>query len=511
MEIEIFNKKFIEILKSNYDEQIKFLKIYPIFRNKKDMLILWQNIYIENINLPEKASIINFILIALENNLIKYSTTEIINLLNLMKEYNESETIIELVKTSIYKGRSYTGVKQLLSNENLELQHKVANSSIKNMNPKEIALELTRICGVIMHNVSYHDLLTASIDDNINDENLNTITLLTKYFKKLSYVVLFTILIEDKTDIDRIKTVRHILKICDEIKHLHNYHALFPFIVGLNNSVIQRLDNIWKLKYDNFEEYSSIINPCNNYKNYRSLLKKNIKNNILPYIGIIISDIKHTLEQPLYDSDDFNMYLYNAVINLLDNFKNLHFDYKIEKNNQIMEWFLNINITYTEEQFYNISTSLKSTIHKPLIDQLANNHSVSISEDEPLTPKSPHQISFSSHSFSDSVGEIINISHVNKRKKHLSDRPYTKKVASVENNTTTTNINYNILKTWSKDDVKKWLKSIELEMYCDLFYDEDIDGVALYHITNDYLKNDMNITKLGHRLKILALSKANIR
>lgn len=284
------------------------------------------------------------------------------------------------------------------------------------------------------------------------------------------------------------------------MKHLHNYHALFPLIVGLNNSSIQRLDNVWKLKYDNFEEYSNIINPCNNYKNYRSLLKKNIKNNIIPYIGIIISDIKHTLEQPLYTNDNFNLDVYNMVINILDNFKSLHFDYKIEKNNQILEWFLNINITYTEEQFYDISTSLKSTIHKPLIEQLNINNLNTNVEEQP----SPKSIEYSSHSFSDSVGEIINISHVTKKKKHLSERPYTKKSQS-QNTTNTTNINNNTLKSWSKDDVQNWLKSINLEMYCELFDNEDIDGVALCYMTNDYLKNDLNITKLGHRLKILAL------
>jgi hypothetical protein len=40
-------------------------------------------------------------------------------------------------------------------------------------------------------------------------------------------------------------------------------------------------------------------------------------------------------------------------------------------------------------------------------------------------------------------------------------------------------------------------------MYSDLFLKEEINGLALYGLTNEYLRDDMEITKLGHRLKIL--------
>ena len=504
---EIFNKRFYDVLTGEPQEQFNFLKIFPIYKKRKDILQLWKNIYVNTASTDKNMeSIINFIVLAFEYNLIDYNATDVYSLLSTMKEYNCEK--IEEIKESIINGRSYTNNKKMLGP--ISFGGKSNIKSIKEISPKDMALEITRIFSDLVKNINYHELIIASSDDTKIVHG--PINLLIDYFHKLSYIVLFTILIEDKTESDRIRTVKHILKIGDELKHLHNYHGLFALVSSLNNTAIQRLDNLWKFKNDNFIELTNIIDPSKNYKNYRNLMKKNIKMSTIPYIGIIITDIKHALECPLYDidNDNFNMTLYNMIINLLDNFKNIQVNYKIEKNEQIMNWFLSINTVYDDNYFYNVSNAIKSSVHKDLIEQInvkINVLTENLSCEDSITqtldiPKSVGQPVHNTD-VHDSVEELIRLSplpHQNKRK-HLSDRSYLNKKR--EDN--------GVVKSWTVNEVQVWLRSIGLECYCDIFLKEDIDGIALYHLTNDVLKNDMQINVLGHRLKIMALGGANIK
>ena len=56
---------------------------------------------------------------------------------------------------------------------------------------------------------------------------------------------------------------------------------------------------------------------------------------------------------------------------------------------------------------------------------------------------------------------------------------------------------------WTTLDITNWLKNIGFEMYCDIFLNEEINGSVLLELTNEYLKNDLHINKLGHRITIL--------
>ncbi|XP_078377932.1 WD repeat, SAM and U-box domain-containing protein 1-like isoform X2 [Oculina patagonica] len=63
------------------------------------------------------------------------------------------------------------------------------------------------------------------------------------------------------------------------------------------------------------------------------------------------------------------------------------------------------------------------------------------------------------------------------------------------------------LVTWSVEDVCSWLISLDLELYCESFRQNAIDGAELSHMTGEVLASDLGIGPAGHRNKILRTIK----
>jgi len=59
--------------------------------------------------------------------------------------------------------------------------------------------------------------------------------------------------------------------------------------------------------------------------------------------------------------------------------------------------------------------------------------------------------------------------------------------------------------TWTVDQVKKWLQGLDptFSAYSASFQQQQINGIALLELSEDNLKNDLNITPLGHRKVII--------
>lgn len=49
------------------------------------------------------------------------------------------------------------------------------------------------------------------------------------------------------------------------------------------------------------------------------------------------------------------------------------------------------------------------------------------------------------------------------------------------------------LVTWSTDEVCSWLISLELELYCETFRQNAIDGQELFNMTSETLASDLGI------------------
>lgn len=59
------------------------------------------------------------------------------------------------------------------------------------------------------------------------------------------------------------------------------------------------------------------------------------------------------------------------------------------------------------------------------------------------------------------------------------------------------------LTSWSVEDVSFWLVSQGLGNFMDTFKDNEVDGECLLTLDNQLLKDDLCITALGHRSRIL--------
>ena len=59
------------------------------------------------------------------------------------------------------------------------------------------------------------------------------------------------------------------------------------------------------------------------------------------------------------------------------------------------------------------------------------------------------------------------------------------------------------LTSWSADDVAQWLVEQGLGQFVEIFQENLVDGECLMVLDNSLLKEDLGITALGHRSRIL--------
>ena len=59
------------------------------------------------------------------------------------------------------------------------------------------------------------------------------------------------------------------------------------------------------------------------------------------------------------------------------------------------------------------------------------------------------------------------------------------------------------LTSWSVEDVCCWLLSQNLGNFVETFKDNEVDGECLLTLDNKLLRDDLRITALGHRSRIL--------
>jgi len=158
---------------------------------------------------------------------------------------------------------------------------------------------------------------------------------------------------------------------CIELKKLNNYNALFAIVCGLNNIVVQKIKILWKCDKShtkNFQKLCNLISPQNNYREYRKTINDNMKNNVIPYIGIIISDLKHIFENNLYveEDNDFNWEICNIVSSILNNFKNIKSDYIIKGNNEIISYISSFVTCDDDDYLYEIALTIVNDSEKQM-------------------------------------------------------------------------------------------------------------------------------------------------
>ena len=389
-ESEIFDKRIIDIITlHDNDSQLNFLKIYPVFKipmKDKTLIEIWKKIYInimeciliKTINFTgmqnKHKNTINFMATALLHDLIKYKTSDMYDLLHTMEHMGDSKPNIELIKVNTLKGRYHMFVKSSKSYDNFKYPGNIdlfepRIKSILDFSAKDIANELTFHVADLIKKISYHELIQHTQNDKLSNSEASKLPInkLIKNFHDLSFIVPTIILLKDQDISQRIKIIKHLLRVCSVLRNLRNYHSLFAIVAGLNNSAVQSIHALWPPKSSHTEKFnamSELINPINNYKKYRELIKRDETEPIIPYIAITMSDIMHLLEYSLYDfdNDDFDTYMCGKLVEILEKFKNLRSDYKLKNQLQISEWLISINICEDDNYLCTVSSKIINSL-----------------------------------------------------------------------------------------------------------------------------------------------------
>lgn len=410
--MDIFIKKLKDnITNGSNEEQLFFLKIYPVFREKVDIYKTWLEVYVAAKSTEaERNKIINFIILALSNNFVDYKSGDIFALIKTMHDLNEDDRTVELVKINAINGRSANGVrKNTLLNMITKKNKENITYDMRNFTPHEIATELTVRSNTLIKYMSYHEIIRISLFDNLKfDSNDPQSGLkLIDDFHKLSYMVPTMILLKDNNNITRIKTIKYLLKICAELKYLHNYNSLFAIIAGLNNLAVQKITQLWKPStshYELFTELCNFISPLGNFGRYRIAIKKNSKYNHVPYIGTIIFDMKHALENDLYDTanQDFNWDLCRRIMDIMNELKNIGENVKLKNSDQVCDWFSSLVICDDEDKLYDTATTIINNKKKTDLSPYSSREENSSESGSPVRIKS--KLHGLKHKYSSSEG-----------------------------------------------------------------------------------------------------------
>ena len=93
---------------------------------------------------------------------------------------------------------------------------------------------------------------------------------------------------------DRTKLITKLLAVCKELRDLNNYNTMMGIIAGLNMSSVSRLKQTFaglkRATTDMIKQYQLLLDPAASFKTLRSSIKAS-GGNILPYIGVSLSDI----------------------------------------------------------------------------------------------------------------------------------------------------------------------------------------------------------------------------
>lgn len=514
------------------EKQLSFLKIYPIFKLRTNLIDHWIKIYktlhykiiecrAENSStifklfrpliklasdkpkqlpakeealLIKKNNAINFLEKGIINNYIKLTQQDIIKINDILEAFDKNNSISNTINFYISMNKSdrrkmKTRSVILKRNGNDEIIHddisfEFNEITILNLNVDEFVLEITRNISEIFVNINVHEFINVAIS-GVHDKNTcPNISIALEEYKKFSYWIPSEILLKNHNRENMIGIVKKFVEIAYKLRKLHNYHLMFAFVSGLNLRCVQRIKFLWNPDEEHtkkFIELEQIILPLSNFINYRHEIKNVVRSLVIPFTGVIISDIKHLIECELYTCHGVRWETIDGLLKIIENFELRNGHNQINKNNRIINYINNLRICRDEELLYEKSTNVKLSQIPASAPVSVRHHNSKTDNIEPI----------------ETFRKIIDSPKQKAHHKHKSE----KKDQLCENKNMT-----RILEAWSTDDVCNWLNTINMAEYVELFRTEDITGYSLSELTDVQLK-ELNINKMGDRLKLLKCIK----
>jgi hypothetical protein len=452
--------------------------------------------------------------------------------------------------------------KKTSSTESCSMFIKIDSRNFMNVLPVNMALQITCEMSKYFRVITPRDLLKSQYSDNINN--------MTKYFNKISYLIPTEILNNRDEEI-QIKCVQYFISVGKELFNLQNFHGLMAIIAGLKNKAITRLDNL--LDNDNIfgiEQLNNLMEFSGNFKNYRNHIK-NLpeKCSIMPFFGIIITDILHACEQPLFTEDksvdEKFISSLNLIISVMTNAQSKLVP--IQNNIAISKYIENCDVL-DDDELWNKSTELlcdNNKLDSKLLPPLLSKRRMTLTflkkRDDDFKnsqEKKKHKRSASMEGSSVSFNTNVEVDRCSKKysdyeqikseqgrtqlTRKNSERLTTnseksprkskqipsldlsncainndndpKNSGSVRNYHTINSVrkskssnNFQYIE-WSISKTCEWLASIGFSKYINVFMTHNILGRVLSDLTHDNLKSEMEIISLGDR--IILIEEINI-
>jgi hypothetical protein len=408
------NKQISNVMcKWPLDKQLYFLKVYPILKLKPRIIDLWIDTYktihennnqknhielneknttlkktISNLKLDIvtkseynklmklKTNMINFLEKGIINNYIYIQESDIAQIIDLFSQFEQNKTYINRFKfyaahtsqkiNGLEKSNSYIFKKDNISDfgelirthTEQQLPYKL---SIINIDPIEFANELTRITSTSIHKINIHELIHLAMKDNYDVTSIPNLTNCLNDFNKITYWVVSEIILNFKNTNDKLAVVKKFVNIASELKNLNNYHMFFAILLGLNHYSVQRIKFLWEPNSEHtikYNQFLDIIMPIDNYKNYRNILDNLKSKHCIPYIGLVLKDIKHLSEISFYTETEFNWKLYNVVVDIIKSYEQITKKYDIIENKNINTFITNMKCCCDDNVLYNKSINI---------------------------------------------------------------------------------------------------------------------------------------------------------
>ncbi|XWV25637.1 hypothetical protein QJ856_gp0116 [Tupanvirus deep ocean] len=517
------------ILNGSFQEQMDLMRIYPALKLKKPIIHYWFKFFDDvSIELKKEVSFDVFLkdhslLMSQEQKAITFLENGLTSRLISLNE-NELSKVTMFLKSKInsksmqYMDNLYTaittprndsivdigcGIIPLIKNERVP-------TSIDNISEDNFVDAVNNYYLRIFNKINIHEFFSKTLSIDARPQCLS---LLFGMFTKFSNMVPTEVLVKNEKKRFRIKIIKKFISIANKFLRTHNYEAAFGIIAGLNCRAIQRIKDLWqphKKYYKSFRYLENIISSEHNYDFYRKLIKN--KKKYIPYIGIIMSDLDHCLQVDVVNPNtkEINIDCYNLLVNIINTFVSIIPPRNnISKTNENIIKFIN-NYEYSDEDtLYNISYELFPLQQmSPIIPDIREK-TIKSHEDESPRSSRFRRLSSKFHSLgrkSYSNSKISNDKHENE---DLSISQFTSLMKRFNKKDFVVNSDkydfvYNSpIRTWSKEQVLDWLAHIELQCYVEIFNEHDITGFSLTELDDDHLKDDLGITKVGHRIKIL--------
>lgn len=522
--------------------QLAFLQVYRAFRSRTRLYDIWLREYTEvcdqyqrskrlintstiritplksskiSTNTPhpfekKKTAITQFLSEGLKQNLLDCTRPDIDSLLPVLVQHGESSELVSTVKLAFIRFNiSVDAGRKSLSVRNIaEVVKKTvipAPNTSRDLTPPADVMEIqprdfaAYLSAVFSERASPHEIIHMALTDATDPVTTPVLRRIVDKFTQLSYLIPTEILLCRKTTRNRRKFLKYVLNVLRECYAAGNFQAVFAIVAGVTMNPVQRLRSLW---YDDdtptktrlaFEEIEEIVTPVRSYAKYRTELAK--RDRAIPYTGLITSDIKHLVDSGLYlpsmntpNSLVVNPHAYNTLVQLVATTPTTP---PTVPDPMIAKWFVVYRVTTDDDALYKLSCAIQPPNRAPTLDLST------VVSTNPPSLFTPHAAMITP------MRRLERHNSLTFEKRGVSVR-LTRSVSfhRVSTRDDIQTILKNCVELWSEKMVAKWLREIGLAEYADKFISEAITGATLLLITDDQFKNDLGVSKLGHRIRL---------